>query len=329
MRTLIVAPRFHGYGASVARAMQRLGHEAILHSYDLPTSFAMRVRNKAVHELPAALVPSEWRREPSRRAVERLQAVRPDRVLVIKGDLLDDRWWDAVLRSGASVLTWLYDEVARMDYTWERLESMPAIASYSPHDVGVLRERGITAHHLPNAFDSLLGFTPRQEPAVSFIGARYDQRVRLLVEAHRLGVPVRVYGRDWSRRPADIAATRMLPVPGLPTGPQLDRSDGYGVMAGSLASINTHARQDGFTMRTFEIPGTGGIQLIDRRDVGEFYAPDREVLVFDDAQQLAEQVERVRRDPAWAKDLRERGRQRTLAEHTFVHRAQRMEALWV
>ncbi|MEL0525929.1 glycosyltransferase, partial [Neisseria gonorrhoeae] len=98
---------------------------------------------------------------------------------------------------------------------------------------------------------------------------------------------------------------------------------------GSLASINTHARQDGFTMRTFEIPGTGGIQLIDRRDVGEFYAPDRELLVFDDAQQLAEQVERVRRDPAWAKDLRERGRQRTLAEHTFVHRAQRMEALWV
>ncbi|WP_144791741.1 glycosyltransferase [Kocuria palustris] len=328
MRTLIVAPRFHGYGASVARALERSGHEAVLHSYDRPATTAARVRNKAVHDLPPALVPAPWRGEPSRRAVERLHAVRPARVLVIKGDLLDERWWEAVHSCGASVLTWLYDEVARMDYSWQRLETMPVIASYSAGDVETMRARGLNAHHLPNAFDSLLGFAVRPEPAVSFIGARYDQRVRLLVEAHRLGVPLRVYGRDWSRRPRDVAATRMLPVRGLPTGPQLERADGYGVMAGSLASLNTHSRQDGFTMRTFEIPGAGGIQLVDRRDVAEFYEPDREVLVFDDAAHLKEQVDRIRRDRAWARSLRERGRRRTLAEHTFVRRAEQMEQLW-
>lgn len=328
MRILIVGPRFHGYNASIARALESIDHEVVVHDYDLPGSFAARLRNKAVHDLPPAMVPAAWKAEASRRSIEVLRRVRPEALLVVKGDLLDDDWWAAALGSGARVITWLYDELARMDYSWQRIDSFPCIVTYSANDSASLRQRGLEAHHLPNAFDSLLPFQPREAPEVSFIGARYDQRVALLSAAHDLGAPVRVYGRDWSRRLPDILATRSLPVPGLPTGPQLDRSDGYGVMAGSLASINTHSRQDGFTMRTFEIPGVGGLELIDRRDVEQLYAPGEEVLCFDDAAELTQLVQRAQQDPRWARRIRERGRSRTLAEHTFIHRVRVLEQLW-
>lgn len=328
MRILIVGPRFHGYNASIARALGSLGHEVLVHDYDLPGSFGARLRNKAVHDLPSRVVPGAWRSEASRRSIEALRRVRPEALLVVKGDLLDDDWWQAAADSGARMITWLYDELARMDYSWERIDWFPRIVTYSAHDCARLVRRGLQAHHLPNAFDSLLPYRRRESREVSFIGARYDQRSSLLKAAHELGAPVRAYGRDWSRRLPDILATRSLPVPGLPTGPQLDRSDGYGVMAGSLASINTHSRQDGFTMRTFEIPGVGGLQLIDRRDVGELYAPGEEVLCFDDAAQLTQLVQRAQRDPGWAQGIRERGRRRTLAEHTFIHRVRVLEQLW-
>lgn len=328
MRVLIVGPRFHGYNDSIARALEHQGHEVAVHDYDRPDSLGARVRNKALHELPARFVPHSWRGEASRRAVRALRAVRPQVLLVVKGDLLDDSWWEAALTSGAKVITWLYDELARMDYSRERLASFPCIVTYSARDAEQLAQRGLNASHLPNAFDSLIPYRPRTVPEVSFIGARYPQRVELVTQAHDLGVPLRVYGRDWSPRPFDVLATRRLPVPGLPTGPQVDRAEGYGIMAGSIASINTHARQDGFTMRTFEIPGVGGLQLVDRRDVDELYIPGKETLVFDDAQELAEHVRRARADQAWARRIREQGQRRTLAEHTFIHRMQTLEGLW-
>ena len=40
-------------------------------------------------------------------------------MLVIKGDLLGDTWWQKLEESGVRYGTWLYDELRRMSYTLE------------------------------------------------------------------------------------------------------------------------------------------------------------------------------------------------------------------
>ena len=45
-------------------------------------------------------------------------------------------------------------------------------------------------------------------------------------------------------------------LPDVPSARGVDRAQAYGLTAGAVASLNSHTDQDGFTMRTFELPGS-------------------------------------------------------------------------
>jgi spore maturation protein CgeB len=295
---LLVAPAFHGYGDSIAGALRRSGHRVDVHAYDLNAGLRAKVRTKLVHELPGRLgfTSGELSRRKvlTARAVEAVRGTRPEVVITVKGDGLGADFWEAVDTSGARQLLWLYDELARMDIDDAVLGSRPSIVSYSPHDVALLRDRGLTVSHVLDAFDHTIAFTPVPTDEIVFVGARYPDRTRLLVGLHERGVPVRAYG----------------------------------LTAGAAAALNSHTDQDGFTMRTYELPGTGSVQLIDRPDVDQLYEPGSEVLVFSDLDELVGLCERVRADRPGARTVAERGRARTLAHHTFDHRVPLLEAAW-
>jgi spore maturation protein CgeB len=331
-RILLVAPAFHGYGDSVAGALRRAGHEVIVHAYDANTTMGDKLRTKLVHELPGRLGSRSGQlarqRALTARAVAAVVATRADVVITVKGDGLGTDYWEAVDASGARQLLWLYDELARMDLDDDVLTSRPSIVSYSPRDVAALRGRGLRVGHVLDAFDHTVRFTPAPRDEVVFIGARYPDRTRLLEALHARGVPVRAYGRDWSRHPVDRARTWQLSRPHVPSARGVDRPTAYALTAGAVAALNSHTDQDGFTMRTFELPGTGSLQLIDRPDVDTLYEPGREVLVFSGVDELAELCRRARAERGWARGIAERGRARTLAEHTFDHRVPLLEDAW-
>lgn len=332
-RILLVVPAFHGYGRSIAGALERAGHSVLLHEYDLNATRSSKIRHKLVHELPDRVSGGD---SGSRRHADRMSAAaaaavtgsRPDVVLTVKGDALGGQYWSAVDASGARQLLWLYDELARMSFAPPVLESRPSVISYSPHDVSLLTSRGQRAAHVLDAYDHTIPVTPRRSGDVVFVGARYPDRERILTTLHRAGVPVRAYGRDWSGHPVDRLRTWRLHSPDLPSGRDVPRGIAYGITAGAVAALNSHTDQDGFTMRTYEIPGSGGLQLIDRPDVDQIYDPGEEVLVFSSDEELVELSQRARTDRAWATRIAERGRKRTLAEHTFDHRVPVLEAAW-
>lgn len=331
-RILLVAPAFHGYGDSIAGALRRAGHDVSVHAYDLNATLGAKLRTKALHELPSRLGSSSGKHARKRAltagAVGAVGDARPDVIVTVKGDVLGVDYWEAVDASGARQLLWLYDELARMDLDDTVLASRPSIVSYSPQDVAHLRARGLRAGHVLDAFDHTIPFTPAPSNEVVFIGARYPERTRLLLGLQERGVRVRAYGRDWSHHPADRIRTWQVRRPDVPSAREVDRSRAYGLTAGAVAAINSHSDQDGFTMRTYELPGTGSLQLIDRPDVDQLYEPGREVLVFSDLDELAALCDRARAEPAWARKIAENGRARTLAHHTFDHRSAELEAAW-
>lgn len=321
-RILLVSPQFHGYYTAVEKALKARGYDVATICYDKPTNAVGRIQNKLRHEgvrfvpdlaTDMALAGLGW---------------NPDLVLTIKGDLLGDRFWDALDDRGLPRVTWLYDEVRRMHWSVDGLRRAGLITSYSGDDVRDLTAEGVNAAYVPMAFDSTLRYSKRTLPAISFIGALYPNRRDYLVALHDAGVPVMAFGRDWSRHPVDILRTRARSRPRIPSGREVPRAEAYGLMAGSLASINVLHNQDGFPPRTFEVPGVGGVQLIDRPEVAEVYEPDSEVLVFRSSEELVELARRVIGDPSWTAALREAARRRTLAEHTFDHRIETLEQLW-
>ncbi|UIJ33495.1 glycosyltransferase [Allobranchiibius sp. GilTou73] len=325
-RVLLVSPGFHGYWRAIAAALQDRGHTVDTHVYDAPPSLPGRIANKLLHDLPDAVTPARLHARLTERAIAAVRAHAPQVVVVVKGDLLQDSFWHLLDELRLPRVTWLYDEVRRTRYTLEALAGLGPLATYSRTDA-----QALGATHLPLGFDRRTTYTPRRESVVTFIGARYPARETALHGLDDAGVPVRAYGRDWSRGLGDRLHTHTLRAARVPSGGQLSRSQAYGVMAGSAATLNLHGDQDGFTMRTFEAAGVGGVQLIDRSDVSELYEVDGaagEVLVVASPGELREVAGRCVREPRWADGIRDRGRARTLAEHTFDHRATVLESLW-
>jgi spore maturation protein CgeB len=331
-RVLLLCPTFHGYGVSIGEALGRLGYLVHTHRYDDFSGARRKLHNKLVYELPDRRGgdggAARFRAAATRTAVALLEEVRPDIVVAIKADVIGPEFWQRVRDARLPHLLWLYDELRRMRHGPDSLRDFPAVASYSRLDVAALEAAGLSAHYLPNGFDHTIAFTPVPSDEVVFVGARYPDRVRLLEHLASSGVATRAYGRQWSHHPVDRLRTWDLRRPDLPHGRDLDRGEAYGRLAGAVAALNSHTDQDGFTMRTFEAPGVGGLQLIDRPDVDEFFEPGKEVLVFRSDDELVDLCRRAAADRAWGRRIAERGRARTLAEHTFDHRAVAMEQMW-
>ncbi|RLV47633.1 spore maturation protein [Nocardioides mangrovicus] len=324
---LLVSPRFHGYWRSIAAALSAAGHQVRAHPYDQRSAGAL-VAHKLGRELPARLAgrPATGAEGTlTRRAVALLRESRPEAVVVVRGDGLGPAFYEELDAARVPRVLWLYDEVRRTGWSPETLRAVGPVATYSPLDAAALGLR-----YLPLAFDPAVADLHQvaRTDDVVFIGARYLSREEVLVGLQAAGVPVRAFGRDWSRHLLDRARTWGGARPGVPSGRDVSRAEGYRLMAGAGGALNLHGDQDGFTMRTFEASGVGGLQLLDRDDVGELYEPGVELLTFTGVEELVDLVRRARHEPGWAETVRARGRERTLAEHTFAHRVGVLEELW-
>lgn len=199
-RLFFVSPAFHGYHRSIARAWAAQGFDVTVHCYDAYATVGMKLRNKALLELPERVgvdrsgARMAW---DTARAVAALREARPDRVLVIKGDSLGEDFWSAVTDAGLPRMLWLYDDLSRHDYTREFLRGIGPVLSYARSEAAQLAADGVDAHHLPNGFDPDLALpvVPRRDELV-FVGSRYPNRVELLTRLAEDGVPVRAYGRQ-------------------------------------------------------------------------------------------------------------------------------------
>lgn len=333
VRILLVSPVFHGYWTAMAAALGARGHAVTVVTYDHNPTLAHRGWHQLRHEFPRHVGLGEHRglvRAQTASVVESVRNTRPEAVVVVKGDVLEQAFWDLLDMNGIPRVTWLYDEVRRTRWTMERLASVGPVATYSTMDHAAFIAAGLDSHWVPLAYDHRLvspGGRARNGEVV-FVGARYPTREEVMLKLVNAGVPVKAFGRDWSQHPVDRLRTWHLRRPPIPAGRDLDRIDAYREMAAALATLNIHGDQDGFTMRTFEASGVGGLQLIDREDVHVFYEPGVEVLTWSDDEELLQLCRQAASDDRWGRSIREAGRRRTMAEHTFDHRVAQLEAAW-
>ncbi|WP_130866413.1 glycosyltransferase family protein [Acidipropionibacterium timonense] len=330
-RLLVVAPEFHGYGEAIGRSFSRRGYDVVVHAYDSGSKWE-KAWNKARYELPAKLVGNGHHLSTevvTRRAVDRIRQVKPDAVLTVRGDVLGDAYWESLDSARCQSVVWLYDELRAMTCDIDHVASVATIATYSSADAVALTQHGVRAAHVPLAYDADTPSSGRwPDGAVTFVGARHPARQALLEHLLSHGIPVKAYGRDWSSHPVDQIRTWRWTTPPVPGGRDVTRADAYGIMRESLATLNIHGQQSGFTMRTFESCGVGAVQIVDRDDVDEFYEPGVEVLVQHSADEAVDLCRRVVVDRTRMAKMRAAALARTLAEHTMDHRVAVLDRLW-
>jgi spore maturation protein CgeB len=158
--------------------------------------------------------------------------------------------------------------------------------------------------------------------ALVVAGNYYGYRQFLVRRLAEAGVPLALYGTRpprWSH-PAIVRQFR---------GQYIVRDEKSRVFHAGLGCLNSTHLSEGNSLncRAFEICATGGLQLIEAKPaVAACYDPGTEVLTYGSIEEILSHLDRAGREPDWSRAIREAGLRRTLSEHTYRHRLERILA---
>ena len=103
----------------------------------------------------------------------------------------------------------------------------------------------------------------------------------------------------------------------------------FQVLKDSRITLNVHADTSpvyASNMRLFEATGVGSCLLTDwKKNIGELYQPDAEVVVYRSAEEAVEKARWLSEHPLEGEEIAVAGARRTLASHTFHHRAAQID----
>ena len=105
----------------------------------------------------------------------------------------------------------------------------------------------------------------------------------------------------------------------------------YEVLARARISLNRHIEAaEGYAnnMRMFETTGVGALLFTESApNLAELFAPNREVVVYENQDDLVEKVEHFLTHDDERAEIAAAGQRRTLAEHTYRRRMQELAAM--
>jgi spore maturation protein CgeB len=198
------------------------------------------------------------------------------------------------------------------------------MVSQLPRIVQSFRSAGVRSEVCHLAFEptilDALSAAPATGIDVSFVGSvsvDHQQRIKLLEAVAR-----RYDLKLWGNRPET-----------LPTSSPLHRcfqgevwgSDMYQVLRRSRITLNSHidlAGREAGNMRLFEATGVGAFLLTDFKDnLDTLFAPDREVAAWRSIDECLHSIDLHLADDNSRAAIARAGQARTMAQHTYRHRA--------
>jgi hypothetical protein len=208
----------------------------------------------------------------------------------------------------------------------EDFSSYDLVISSLPNYVDYFRRLGITTELNRLAFEpgvlSKLN-DDRIDISVSFVGSlsrHHKCRVQLL-ESLCSQLDVKVWG------PGVESLAKNSPIRQCYVG-QAWGIEMYRVVRNSKITLNHHIGVSGpyaNNMRLYEATGVGTLLVTDwKENLAEIFEPDREVVAYRSSQECAELIRHYLEDHARRETIARAGQQRTLNEHTYYHRTQRL-----
>jgi len=202
--------------------------------------------------------------------------------------------------------------------------------SQLPRIVQSIRNTDVRAEVSHLAFEPHLLETlppaPSQDVDISFVGsvsADHQQRIALLEAVAR-----RYDLKLWGNLPRSLPSSSPLQrcFQGEVWGAEM-----YQTLRRSKITLNSHidiAGREAGNMRLFEATGAGAFLLTDFKDnLHTLFEPDREVAVWRGVDDCLETIDRFLGDASGRAAIARAGQARTMAQHTYRHRASELLAL--
>lgn len=139
------------------------------------------------------------------------------------------------------------------------------------------------------------------------------------------GTPLLHRAARWGERPGTPLSRKLK----NHLRPAVYGLDMFQAIAESHITLNAHADSSisyASNMRLFETTGVGGCLLTDWRDnIPELFAPEREIVTYRSAEECVEKIRWLLAEPERAAAIGRAAQSRTLRDHTYVRRAERLD----
>lgn len=328
MKLLLTGNSFHGYDNDIHDALQELGHDVdfLPHNIHGPfnnlTDFGKKI---AYGILPAKLNMGSFVNRSVRSYNRRLAALcsanRYDLVIFIGAKTADQETLQSI--SIPKVL-WFMDGIRYYPEVEPKLALFDHVFFFEPTDTadqsGSLNGKCSTLH---------LGFNPRRffptgslrNYAFSFVGSYYpnrDELLRAIVEPEWKGIIIGDFRRSAYEEVRKLNTQQQVPVSQV--------NELYNT---TQININIHHKQsiEGLNVRTFEIQGSGNLQLVERQKVAaELFRDEENILLYDSIEEFRDKMRFYLTHPETQQRLRSGAYENALQTHTWKHR---MEELMV
>jgi spore maturation protein CgeB len=276
-------------------------------------------------------------REIDRRLVQLANDFMPDLVLVLKGEMLLPKTLKKLktISSKPVLANWWVDNPILQDDKNKWLIYPHCVPHYDSIFIfdrayfAPLKELGAKKiFFLPCAADPAkyhhenLSSDQRSQLScnVCFIASYYSNRGELI--SPFLSVPgLAIWGGGWSEflkrkginNANDIVRGDYLPVE--------DVNRAYQAAQFVLNSHHSQTKRGGLNSRAFEIPASGGAQLMDYvPEMEDLLKPGEEVIVYRSPKEGATLAKELINDPGARDKIARAGYERVMAEHTYTHR---------
>lgn len=150
-----------------------------------------------------------------------------------------------------------------------------------------------------------------------FVGNPDKDRISFIKKLADMGVALHVYGHGWHKAVKHRNIVTYEAIYGLDLWKTLRK---YRVQLNMMRVHNLQSHN----MRTFEIPGIGGIQLApDTPEHQEFFTPDKEIFLYNSVQDAASQINKILQfSETQANLIRQQAHKAVISgKHTYAERA--------
>ena len=300
-------------------ALERLGHHAVrVNTYDYEPA------NALARKIAFRLAAGPWVERMNRDLLAMAERERPDVVWADKLLGMKPATLDRLRAMGIATVSYMIDNPfgTRQDPGWRLY--MKAIPHYDLHvvqrdaNITHYKERGARdVIKIQTAYEPTIHFPPPEgwsdtdrDREVSFIGTPYDQRGEFLTRLWReFGVPVVVSGGlVWKQHLSGEAVRTMY----RGHGELFREAYREGIWKSKInLSFLTHANQDEFVHKSFEIAACEGFLLAERSEGHlQRFVEDEEAVFFSTIEECVEKIRRYLSDEAARHRIAAAGRMR-------------------
>ncbi len=329
-RILLICPDYYGYDRAIEKALVKLGHSVIMVSYrnypSLPSRISSSLLPSRLSRSWAGHSFSQYCARVNKR-VKRLMTKLFDMMLVVKGEILDP----ALVESFNGIrVSWLYDNPFEHRAIMQAMPFYHYRFLYDEQDLRRLEtETGLSASFLPLGYDPDVyhpmnmkrGPWKHYGSEVSFVGAHYPEREKVLraLADFKLGI----WGGTWKPRPwRQTTTTDRGPILHACRG-AADERKAVRIYNASAVNLNIHGAHTGLSLnaRFFEIPGSGGFELVDHKPgISSQFVPGTEIETWRSMDELRDKLRYYLSNPDRRNAIASAGLRRARASHTFGHR---------